>query len=172
MMIYSKNPYLPALIVSFSLTIFIGCGTTSKNEDKVIVPDSSMSRISSITDSSSLVIQAALQYESDKFEEAIELYNKLIELDSTNGDFFYRKAYSLARLRRDSAAVENYLKSARLDFRRFDAYRSIGIIYAIGLNDKSKAIFYLEKCLEIDPDTEEIKRLIEDLKSNPEKISL
>lgn len=171
-MIFYKTVFLRVLIVSSLLSLF-KCSTTSKKEDKVLRSDSlSISRDNLINDSSSLVVQAALLYANDKFEEALMSYNKLINLDSTNGDFFYRKAYCLAQLSRDSAAVENYLKSANLDFRKFDAYRSIGLIYTVGLNDKSKAIEYLKKCLEINPNAQDIKRLIEDIKSNPEKISL
>lgn len=171
-MIFFKTIFLRALIVG-SLLALLKCSTTSKKEDTELRSDSSFtSRDSLISDSSSLVVQAALLYANDKFEEALESYSKLVELDSTNGDFFYRKAYCLAQLNRDSAAVENYLKSANLDFRKFDAYRSIGLIYTVGLNDRSKAIEYFKKCLEINPNAEEIKRLIEDIKSNPEKVSL
>ena len=80
--------------------------------------------------------------------------------------------YCHAQLTNDSTAIKNYLKAAELNFRRFDAYRSVGLIYAIGLNDKSKAIYYLNKCIKINPTSDEVKKLIGDIENTPKEVSL
>ncbi len=124
-------------------------------------------------DTSALIVKAALLYAKDQYEEAIESYNELLSIDSLNGEYYYKIGYCLAQLHKDSAAIKNYIRATELNFRKFDACRSIGLIYAIGpLKNNSKAIEYLNKCLVINPEANDIKKLIREIKHESNEVML
>lgn len=105
-------------------------------------------------------------YNQDEFEEVIPILDQLIADDSTKGIYFFRRGYSLARIRKDSAALQDYLKSIELGYRVYDCYKSLGLIYSIGmLSNDSVAIHYFEKALETDPNSQEAKDFIEAIRN-------
>lgn len=126
----------------------------------------------SINSLTPLVLDAAMYYSKDMFTEAANSYEKLIKFDSLNGEYYYRLGYCHAQLTKDSQAVKNYAKAADLGHRRFEAYRSIGLIFSVGLNDDAKAIEYFNKCLEIDPNADEIKKLVKTIKNKSKKVNI
>jgi tetratricopeptide (TPR) repeat protein len=119
-----------------------------------------------LTDTSELNLKADLLYAKDQFAEALKLYVKLSNADSLNGKYNYRKGYCLRGLRKYNESIACYLKSIRLNYRKFDSYNNLGIIYSIGLNDNEQAKKYFEKSLEIDPNSEEVKTFIKALEGN------
>ena len=117
-------------------------------------------------DTAGLSLSASLFYKTNNYEEAVKEYTKLIELDTTKGRYYIRRAYSLVQLDRHIEAIPDYLKAAELNCEKFICYKSLGITYFVVLKNDSLAIKYFEKCLELDPGASEIQKLLELLKKN------
>jgi tetratricopeptide (TPR) repeat protein len=146
------------ILVIIFLTISCGTGTDQR---KVNGDDKQLLDQATTIDTSALRLTAHLLYQRNQYEEAIDEYNKLIRYDSLNGQFNFRIGYCLAQLGRDSASVKYYKRSADLKHREYDSYYALGLIYSIGtLSDKKKAIYYLNKCLEINPKAKDVKGLL------------
>ena len=112
-------------------------------------------------DTAGLSLSASLFYKTNNYEEAVKEYTKLIELDTTKGRYYIRRAYSLVQLDRHIEAIPDYLKAAELNCEKFICYKSLGITYFVVLKNDSLAIKYFEKCLELDPNSVEVQRMIE-----------
>lgn len=108
----------------------------------------------------------AYYYQTKNYAKAAILYDKLIQEDSSNGEYYYKRAYSLAQQDKPKAAVKNYLKSAKLNYRVFDSYHSLGVIYRLVLLNDSLAIYYYEKAFEENPSSLETKMTLMKMKSN------
>lgn len=109
--------------------------------------------------------EAERNYQDDNFTAAVTLYDCLISQDSLTGEYYYKRGYSLSQIRKHKLAIKDYSKSAELNYRRFDAYYSLGIIYDIIFLNDSLAIFYFKKALEEKPDSEEVRKILKDLES-------
>ena len=119
-------------------------------------------------DTAQLNLEAELMYSSDQYTEALELYSRLLSVDSLKGKFNYRKGFCLLRLLRYKEAMHYYLRSIDLNYKKFESYKTLGIIYYMSLNDYTQAKKYFEKCLEINPNAADVKKyLIEIEKSKP-----
>jgi tetratricopeptide (TPR) repeat protein len=99
-------------------------------------------------------------YDKDDFLKSIYFYTKLINLDSTQGEYYFRRGYSFSRILNADQAIEDYLKAVELGYRQADAYKNIGINYST-LND-SLAIWYFQKSLALDPQNDKIKNYIKE----------
>jgi tetratricopeptide (TPR) repeat protein len=102
-------------------------------------------------------------YQADNYSEAFKAYTTLISLDSLNGEFYYRRAYSSSHLSEPEFIPEDYQQSAKLGYREFDSYYNLGVIYSIVEKNDSLAVFYLEKALEERPDSEKVRLMLENL---------
>ncbi|MCE2998033.1 MAG: tetratricopeptide repeat protein [Cyclobacteriaceae bacterium] len=113
-----------------------------------------------------LAHQADSLYKNKSFYSALVLYEKLIVIDSLNGEFNFRLGYCYVQNNEHSKATKYYHKTINLDYRKFESYRNLGLIYGFVLNDKKNAIDCFNKCLSINPDSKEIKDFLLVLKKN------
>lgn len=123
-----------------------------------------------VEDSSGLLLKARLNYEKDEYLQALELYSKLIEIDSSKGEFFFRKGYCLVQLDREPEAIQYYKKAAELNFNPSDCYYNIGLAYHFALNNDSLAIVYYERSLQLNPESKEINKLLSHLKKQHQEL--
>lgn len=96
-----------------------------------------------------LLKKAQFLYEKDEYQTAVIYFDSLISLDSTQGKYFYERAYSYTQLSNREKAIENFKKSIQYQFKVSDSYYNIGVNYF--LDNDSLAIYYFKKCLSVDP---------------------
>jgi tetratricopeptide (TPR) repeat protein len=127
------------ICILISIIIF-SCGERKKNTAYNIPLE---------TKESILLKKAQFLYEQDKYQTAIIYFDSLISIDSTQGKYFYERAYSYTELSNRGRAIEDYKKSIECQFKVNDSYYNIGVNYF--LTNDSLAIYYFQKCLSVDP---------------------
>lgn len=107
-------------------------------------------------------IETQIKKQADSFYyakndlNAAVLFTKLIALDSTKGEYYYKRGYSYSMLLNADDAINDFLKAAKLNYRTAKAYRNIAVNY-FTIND-SLAVYYINKSLQVDPtDTSAMK---------------
>lgn len=120
-------------------------------------------------------------YKNEDYKTAIFLFDSLISTDPTRGDLYYKRGYahmmstdkiSLDSLiegtkeeylelkeKADKPAINDFLKTIDLGYKKSKAYLNLGVIYTF-LND-SIALKYFNKSLQEDSNYEKAKYQIE-----------
>jgi tetratricopeptide (TPR) repeat protein len=96
-----------------------------------------------------------LAYNQDDYKNALIYIHTLIKMDSTNGEYYYKKGYCESGLFNTNESIKAYQISIIHHYRVIDATFSIGVLYS--LTNDSIAKSYFEKCLAIDPNYERAK---------------
>ncbi|KAL0217875.1 hypothetical protein RCL1_008724 [Eukaryota sp. TZLM3-RCL] len=98
-------------------------------------------------------------FQNDQYEEALECYNKAIELDPSKAVFYYNSAVCLANLNRLNEALSAVEKANQLDPKYVKAwYRKGSILAKLERNEEAKVA--LIKCLELQPEHEAAQSLL------------
>lgn len=126
-------------------------------------------------DTKALESKASLLYDQDRYSEAVKYFDYLIKIDSLNGEYYYKRAYSHGMLSQRVMATEDYKKAIQFRFKVNDAYYNIGVNYLF-TND-SLALDNFQRCIEVDPNyskaywqiTECKKRIAKERTMLPEK---
>ena len=103
--------------------------------------------------------QADLAYDKDDIANSIILFNKLIEFDSTKGEYYFKRGNSYMMTLDIKKSEKDFLKSIQLGYRISSSYYNIGLNYA-GINDIT-AVYYFKKSLEKDSTNEKAKIKLE-----------
>jgi tetratricopeptide (TPR) repeat protein len=142
---------LKKLMLSTFIMVFIACGHSPKKTHIAFLEE-----------------RAFYYYDHDAFNNAIYYLDSLIALDSTKGEYYFKRGYSYNRESFMPAAVRDYEKAARLNYEPADAYRHIALV-KMSMDDDSTALVYFNKGLKINPDKfKDIEPLIQSLKSQIE----
>jgi tetratricopeptide (TPR) repeat protein len=104
-------------------------------------------------DTSLIRTQANLSFQTGFYSDAVDAYSKLIEIDSSNGMFYFRRAYGMAQLSLYDSAVLDYRRSAKLGYREFHSNLNAGFLYMTILGQDSLAKIHLRRCIELAPDS-------------------
>lgn len=107
--------------------------------------------------------QAKENYEKDNFLEAYKDYDKLIKMDSTNGEFYFNKGFSEMGLMKYDDSRNDFFHAIALYYRKASSYYNIGLTYLY--DNDSLAAYYFETCLKFDPNHEKAKFFLNDLKT-------
>lgn len=99
-----------------------------------------------------LISKADLHYKAENFTKAITLLDSIISIDSTRGEFYYKRAHSKAMLYKYESSNYDYLKSIDLNYRLGDSYFGLGLNYNY-VND-TLSMKYYERALQINPNDE------------------
>jgi tetratricopeptide (TPR) repeat protein len=97
-------------------------------------------------------------YEKDNYLLAINYFDSLIQLDSTHGEYYFKRgsSYNLFyKQRAATPAISDFLTAIKLKYRESDAYFNLGISYAS--NNDSLAMLYFEKAVQLNPNDERAK---------------
>lgn len=135
-----------ATIFSFYIFLIISCNTYEDKKDTVLL------------DTSVMATNAKRYLQNDEYLKAKLVYDSLIGIDSTNGEYYFKRGYSKSLLLYDDeSAITDYLKSIYYGYHnKQSAYLNIGAIHA--LNKKfDSAIYYYNACLKIDPENSKAK---------------
>lgn len=148
------------LIYLIVLVVLSSCSTNTKEKKAETEGQEQVTRTADMED---LIAKADSLYQLDIYSEAAEAYSILIGMDSLNGEFYYKRAYSYAQLDEPKFLLEDYQKAASLGYRSYDSYYNLGVIYSVIKGNDSLAIFYFKKALEEKPESEEARLMLENL---------
>ena len=99
-----------------------------------------------------------LEKDSRRTEDAIEFYLKALDINDENTEAKYNlyltKAYKAINEMNYRSAAENFEKALDLPDSDPQINLNLGIIYDKNLNNKSKAVFYYKRFMELFPDSE------------------
>lgn len=104
-----------------------------------------------------LKIVANKYYDSNAYVKAIMVFEKIISLDSTNGEYYFKRGYSYSMILNPEQAIRDYSKSISLGYKISSAYKNIGINYST-IND-TLAIINFNKSLEYETNLDERKKI-------------
>ena len=108
--------------------------------------------------------QGNLKFTSSKYEEAVELYTKGLELDSENHILYGNRAAAYLKLERFVNALRDAQMSVQLEPKWIKGYHRAATAY-IALGRLNEAIEQYEKALQIKPDEKSFKRLLKTTRS-------
>ena len=98
-------------------------------------------------------------YEKDLYAKCRPFLDTLIQLDSTNGEYFYKRGVCFDRAHKYKKAQNDFLKAITLHYRPGEAYFTMGLEEMSG-NDTA-AIAYFQLALKANPDKKaEVEPLI------------
>jgi len=133
--------------VKIAIILFIVCYASScSNQERANEEENQ-------TDIKSLESLANDYYANDNYEEASKAFSKLIAVDSTKGEYYYKRGYSYGQMEQYNKEEKDYLKSIELGYRVADAYNNLAFFYMATHRD-SLAVVYLKKYLELNPNDE------------------
>ncbi len=96
--------------------------------------------------------RAGIYTKQNKLDEALRDYQKVIELDDKNGDWFYHRANFYLNVIQDyNNALIDYSKAIELNPTNLDYLYARGDLYATFLKKNTQALNDFEKILQIDP---------------------
>jgi DnaJ family protein C protein 7 len=111
-------------------------------------------------------------FKAGKYQEAIESYNKLLELDPKNKSFnstiYANKALCYQKLNNMMEALRDINKSISLNEKYMKAYVRRGNIY-MALKMYDEARYDYQKVKESEPDNKEVVKLLEEAKKEEKK---
>jgi Flp pilus assembly protein TadD len=107
-------------------------------------------------------------YDSGRFGECADAYQKALALDPKNVDVRVDMGTCLKNSGRPQLAVEEYRRALKLNPAHIQVHKNMGLALAFDLHDKKAGASELEKYLELEPnapDAGEIRQMVQNLKS-------
>lgn len=133
------------LVVFFTL-ILVGCSSKEKKSGIDLIKS-----------------KAYFYYKKRNYDSSSIYFTYLIQLDSLNGEYYFKRGYSNSILLKDNESLNDYLKAAKLNYQPAKAFYNIGINYSY--NNDSLALKYFEMCYEIDTSDLQVQNKISECKN-------
>lgn len=125
----------------------------------------------------SLIKESRSSSEIGNYLSCVRNYSKLIELDSLSGEFRFERGFCLAQIDSFKLSAVDFQSAAELGYNKFESYYSLAVIFTKEIPCDSLAFLYLNKALELNPEStasydlaielaEKIDKSDEDLKAN------
>jgi tetratricopeptide (TPR) repeat protein len=112
-------------------------------------------------------------FDTDQPQKAIDAYSKVLELDPKNINAITDQGIMYRRMGWYDKALANFETAQKIDPRHVQSSYNMGIVYAMDLKQADKAIKAWSHYLEIDatsPQAQQVKGLVEQLRTNPEEV--
>jgi len=93
---------------------------------------------------------------TEKFQEALSMYSKAIELDGSNPVFYCNRAAAHSKMNNHHLAIEDCQRAIDMDPSYSKAYGRMGLAHS-SLNKHKEAVDNFKKALELEPDNESYK---------------
>ena len=93
---------------------------------------------------------------TEKFQEALDMYTKAIELDGSNPVFYCNRAAAHSKMNNHHLAIEDCQRAIDMDPSYSKAYGRMGLAHS-SLNKHKEAVDNFKKALELEPDNESYK---------------
>src|SRR5689334_1114709 len=127
---------------SYALLFLLACLGCSKSNERGASEALGFEQYKSLADSS---------YARKDYEGAIPYLDKLVEMDSTNALWYYRRGNSLVSITKYELAIPDLKMAISLNHRLGDSYFLLGFAYAMTTRYDSLAVECFQKALEINP---------------------
>lgn len=111
-------------------------------------------------DTSLMFLSARLAEGREDFQTAVLLYDQLIDIDSTKGIYFFKRAGCLMEFSQYEKSIEDFSKSIELNYRRSDCYYNLGLIN-MSLTKDSAAVECFKNSLLFNPYDESARKFID-----------
>jgi len=98
-----------------------------------------------------LVLQGNTAFAGKKYDEALDLYKKAIEIDSTSQDAYYNSAIAYEKKGLIDESIDSYQKLLTINPNHAQAHNNLGILYE-KKELPSKAFSEFKKAVSKDPD--------------------
>ncbi|HEY6839322.1 MAG TPA: tetratricopeptide repeat protein [Geobacteraceae bacterium] len=111
-------------------------------------------------------------FDTDQPQKAITAYGKALEMDPNNTNLLTDQGVMYRRVGWFDKAIANFEKAQQIDPKHVQSVYNLGVVYAYDLKQADKAIKAWNRYLELDstsPQSQQVKALVEQLKSNPEE---
>ena len=143
----------------FSIVVFFSCNSSTVGQNI-----SSRANVDSAKyDSLNLVERANYFYENKIYAKAKFSYDTLISIDSTKGEYYFKRGYCKSMIPDSKGAVIDYLLSIEHNYdKKYKAYLNIGVLhrgnavfYSTSQNksiaEYDTALYFFNECLKIAP---------------------
>lgn len=137
-------------IISILLIAQFSCNNTANDNSKISYKPLDTHKTYELLKS-----KMSTAYNKDDYPKALYFLQQLVQLDSTNGAYYYKIGYCESGLLNSQESTDAYNKAIKCHYRVVDATFNIGTNY-LTMND-SLARIYFERCLAIDSNYESAK---------------
>lgn len=113
-------------------------------------------------------------FDTDQTQKAINSYGKALELDPKDPNVLTDQGVMYRKMGWYDKALANFEKASQLDPKHVQSLMNIGVVYSTDLKKPDKAIEAFNRFLAIDstsPTAQQVKGMIEQLKTNPQGMS-
>lgn len=93
---------------------------------------------------------------TEKFQEALDMYSKAIDLDGSNPVFYCNRAAAHSKMNSHHLAIEDCQRAIDMDPSYSKAYGRMGLAHS-SLNKHKEAVDNFKKALELEPDNDSYK---------------
>ncbi len=110
-------------------------------------------------------------FDTNQPQKAITAYGKALELDPNNPNVLTDQGVMYKNVGWYDKAIANFEKAQQIDPKHLQSLYNLGVVYANDLKQPDKAIKAWSRYLELDstsPTAQQIKMLMEQLKTNPQ----
>jgi tetratricopeptide (TPR) repeat protein len=107
--------------------------------------------------------RAGFYYDQDNCAEAYKCYDSLIQFDSLQPEYLFRRGKCAMTLQKYTQAREDFNKTIGLGYRKASSFYNIGLTYIY--TDSLTAFSYFKSALKEDPSHEKAKFMLHNLDS-------
>lgn len=133
---------MKAIVITLTAIMFLYACDSTEQKRVVTEPEENLDDLIELAD---------LYYNLDNFKEAILLFDRILNMDTTNGEFYFKRAYCNAQIYNYKNSNIDYYKAIELNYRTDDAVFNLACNYAATQKD-SLALQYFLKAYELNPD--------------------
>jgi tetratricopeptide (TPR) repeat protein len=101
--------------------------------------------------------------DTSRFHEAIDAYQKVLELDPKNVDVIVDMGTCYRGIKRSDRAAEEYRKAIAINPRHLNAHRNLGTVLLFDLGNKKQGIKELEEYLRLSPNTPDANQIRQEI---------
>jgi tetratricopeptide (TPR) repeat protein len=148
-----------AVILTFSYNVYLLV------DAKPAINNVANHQIEEVTTSDENSQKGMSDVNQSELNESIIRFNKAINLDPNDVEAYGGRGVSLQHLQRYKEAIDDFLKAEKLGLNTTSLYSNLGFSY-YKLNESAKALFYLEKAIDLEEFNEEALRYRGEIKYN------
>jgi tetratricopeptide (TPR) repeat protein len=142
--------------IPFVAIMWSACNNTERDKFKDSADERSSGKMGS------LIKRANSYYYQDDFANSVKYFDSIIKLDSSNGEYYYKRAFSYTKLIAREDAIKDFKKAILFQYKVAPSCFNIGVNYSY--DDDSLALYYFKKSSETDQNFPDVYPEISDCK--------